>query len=61
MCNRRLRRSWGECQMFLKRLDLTVGRDVKIRLDNIPPDLPVNTEKNISVDTSATRTRGGCC
>ena len=47
--------------MFLKRLDLTVGRDVKFRLENIPPDSPVKTEKNISVDPSAARTRGGCC
>lgn len=61
MCIRRLRRSWGECQVFLKRLDLTLSSDVKIRLENIPPGSPVNTEKNISVDTSTARTRGGCC
>jgi len=36
-------------------------RDVKDRLENNPPDSPVKTEKSISVDPSAARTRGGCC
>ena len=47
--------------MFCEELDLNVGRDVKVRLENSPSYSPIKTEKNISVDPSVARTRGGCC